>query len=114
MLWVLRVLAYTEPVYPTEIPITFTAIHLTSHLRRYPVTVAPAGVVMSIIIVSAFRILLLLTVSIDLSHYIDKFLIKTHGKSYASYKQNVSQYFNIRLFSDYKRVAYLYRFEESD
>lgn len=44
----------------------------------------------------------------------ENFLIKTHGKSYASYKQNVSQYFNIRLFSDYKRVAYLYMFEESD
>jgi protein-S-isoprenylcysteine O-methyltransferase Ste14 len=44
----------------------------------------------------------------------EKFLIKTYGKNYMNYKQSVSQYFNIRLFSDYKKVAYLYRLEDTD
>ncbi len=44
----------------------------------------------------------------------ERFLIKTYGRRYSDYKQNVSQYFNIRLFSNYKEVASLYRFEETD
>lgn len=44
----------------------------------------------------------------------ERFLIKVHGKNYIDYKQNVSQYFNIRIFSDYKKVVYLYRLEETD
>ncbi len=44
----------------------------------------------------------------------EKFLIGIYGKKYSDYMQNVSQYFNIRLFSDYKKVIYLYRFEETD
>ena len=44
----------------------------------------------------------------------ERFLTKTYGRRYADYKQNVSQYFNIRLFSNYKEVASHYRFEETD
>jgi protein-S-isoprenylcysteine O-methyltransferase Ste14 len=42
------------------------------------------------------------------------FLIKTYGKRYTYYMQNVSQYFNIRLFSNFKKVIYLYQFEETE